>query len=152
MHVLAAVATSTTSWAIGYTIAIVVVLVVVALVVPILLLARSIGKEAGKINESLAGRAEHRGPGRAEHHDRVRRGHRRRAPAGTIQVGRLTMDRTHIDPGEPVVGRGHRRLRRRPRGRRAADDPGLLVRTIDRRVVEIRATLEQAAANTADTA
>ena len=40
MHVLAATSDSTTSWAIGYTIAIVVVLVVVALVVPILLLAR----------------------------------------------------------------------------------------------------------------
>jgi hypothetical protein len=53
MHVFAAVSDSTTSWAIGYTIAIIVVLVVVALVVPILLLARSIGQEAGKINDSL---------------------------------------------------------------------------------------------------
>jgi hypothetical protein len=44
---------STTGWAIGYTIGIIVVLVVVALVVPILLLARSIGREAADINDSL---------------------------------------------------------------------------------------------------
>ena len=53
MYILAATSDSTTSWAIGYTIAIVVVLVVVALVVPILLLAHSIGKEAKKIDDSL---------------------------------------------------------------------------------------------------
>jgi hypothetical protein len=53
MDVLAAASTSTTGWAIGYTITIVVVLVVVALVVPILLLARSIGNEATMINDSL---------------------------------------------------------------------------------------------------
>ncbi len=41
-------------WWLGYIIGIVVVLVVVALVVPILLLARSIGNEAPKINSSLA--------------------------------------------------------------------------------------------------
>jgi hypothetical protein len=53
-HVLAAAsATSTTGWWIGYTIGIVIVLVVVALVVPILLLARSIGDEAPKINAAL---------------------------------------------------------------------------------------------------
>jgi hypothetical protein len=46
-------ASSTTGWVIGYTIGIVIVLVVVALVVPILLLARSIGKEATMINDSL---------------------------------------------------------------------------------------------------
>ena len=56
--VLAAAGTSTTGWVIGYTIGIVVVLVVVALVVPILLLARSIGNEAPKINAALA-EAEH---------------------------------------------------------------------------------------------
>ena len=44
---------SNTGWAIGYTIGIVVVLVVVALVVPILVLARSIGNKAGKINAAL---------------------------------------------------------------------------------------------------
>ena len=53
MHLLAATSDSTTSWAIGYTIAIIVVLVVVALVVPILLLARSIGNQALQINDSL---------------------------------------------------------------------------------------------------
>ena len=47
MHLLAD-SSSTTSWAIGYTIAIVVVVVVVALVVPILLLAHAIGKQAGR--------------------------------------------------------------------------------------------------------
>jgi len=51
-HVLAA-GTSTTGWVVGYTIGIVIVLVVVALVVPILLLARSIGDEASKINDAL---------------------------------------------------------------------------------------------------
>src|SRR5258705_12980551 len=51
-HVLAA-GPSTTGWVVGYTIGIVIVLVVVALVVPILLLARSIGNEAPKINDAL---------------------------------------------------------------------------------------------------
>ena len=53
MHFLASTSTSTTSWAIGYTIAIVLVVVVVALVVPILLLAHSIGKVAKRIDDSL---------------------------------------------------------------------------------------------------
>ena len=52
MHVLAA-GTSTTGWVVGYTIGVVVVVVVVALVTPILLLARSIGEEAPKINDAL---------------------------------------------------------------------------------------------------
>jgi uncharacterized membrane protein len=52
-QVLAA-GTSTTGWVIGYTIGIVVVLVVVALVVSILLLARSTGDEASKINDALS--------------------------------------------------------------------------------------------------
>ena len=51
-HVLAA-GTSTTGWVVGYTIGIIIVLVVVALVVPILMLARSIGNEAPKINDGL---------------------------------------------------------------------------------------------------
>ncbi len=51
--IVLAASTSTTGWVVGYTIGIVVVLVVVALVVPILLLARSIGNEAPKINDSL---------------------------------------------------------------------------------------------------
>ena len=53
----AAAAAATTShfgWILGYTIGVVVVLVVVALVVPILLLARSIGNEAPKINDALS--------------------------------------------------------------------------------------------------
>jgi hypothetical protein len=41
-------------WVVGYTIGGVVVVVVVALVTPILLLARSIGSEAPKINAELA--------------------------------------------------------------------------------------------------
>ena len=40
-------------WYLGYGITVVVVLVVVALVVPILALARSIGKQAREINDSL---------------------------------------------------------------------------------------------------
>ncbi len=52
-HVLAA-GTSTTGWVVGYTIGIVIAGVVVALVVPILVLARSIGNEAPKINDALA--------------------------------------------------------------------------------------------------
>ena len=51
--VVLAAGPSTTGWVIGYTIGIIVVLVVVALVVPILLLARSIGNEAPKINAAL---------------------------------------------------------------------------------------------------
>lgn len=54
VHVLAAgTSTTTTGWVIGYTIGIFVVLAVVALVVPILVLARSIGDEAPKINDAL---------------------------------------------------------------------------------------------------
>ena len=51
-HIVAA-GTSTTGWVVGYTIGIVIVLVVVALVVPILLLARSIGRQAPEINNAL---------------------------------------------------------------------------------------------------
>ena len=52
-HILAAGSTTLAGWVIGYTIGIVIVLVVVALVVPILMLARSIGNEAPKINDAL---------------------------------------------------------------------------------------------------
>jgi len=45
--------TSTFGWILGYVIGGVIVLVVVALVWPILLLARSIGNEAPKINAEL---------------------------------------------------------------------------------------------------
>jgi hypothetical protein len=51
-HVLAA-GISNTGWVIGWVIGIVVVLAVVALVVPVLLLARSIGNAAPKINDAL---------------------------------------------------------------------------------------------------
>ena len=50
---VAAAGTSTAGWVIGYTIGIIVVLAVVALVVPILVLAKSIGDEAPKINDAL---------------------------------------------------------------------------------------------------
>jgi hypothetical protein len=53
-HVVLATGTSSTGWVVGYIIGIVVVLAVVALVVPILLLARSIGREAPKIDAELA--------------------------------------------------------------------------------------------------
>ena len=46
-------AESNTGWVIGYVIGIVVVLAVVALVVPILLLAKSIGGQAERINGGL---------------------------------------------------------------------------------------------------
>jgi hypothetical protein len=46
--------TSNFGWILGFVIGGVVVLAVVALVLPILLLARSIGDEAPKINDSLA--------------------------------------------------------------------------------------------------
>jgi hypothetical protein len=59
-HVTAAVRLAAASgspsnfgWTLGWIIGIVVVLAVVALVVPILLLARSIGEEAPKINSAL---------------------------------------------------------------------------------------------------
>jgi hypothetical protein len=52
-HVLAAASSSMTGWVVGWVIGLVVVVAVVALVVPILLLARSIGNQAPKINDSL---------------------------------------------------------------------------------------------------
>jgi hypothetical protein len=53
-HVLAAGGTvSDFGWILGFTLGGVIVLVVVALVVPILMLARSIGDEAPKINAEL---------------------------------------------------------------------------------------------------
>ncbi len=54
-HTFAAPASfSSFGWILGFTIGGVIVLVVVALVVPILLLAKSIGDEAPKINGELA--------------------------------------------------------------------------------------------------
>ncbi len=52
-HLVAAAGASHFGWTLGYVIGIVLVVVVVALVVPILLLARSIGDEAQKINGGL---------------------------------------------------------------------------------------------------
>ena len=55
-HVLIVAAADNTvpaGWVAGYVIGIIIVLVVVALVVPILVLARSIGNEAPKINDAL---------------------------------------------------------------------------------------------------
>ena len=121
----ALLAESNTGWAIGYVIGIAVVLVVVALVVPILLLAHSIGGEA-EHDQRQPHRVgpQHRGAGRAEHDDRVRRGDHGRAAPRPPEAGRLTMTlRTDLHAGEPVVGRGHRRLRRGAGGGRAAHDP-----------------------------
>jgi hypothetical protein len=53
-HLVAAAGSSHFGWVLGYVIGIVLVVVVVALVVPILLLARSIGDEAPKINAGLS--------------------------------------------------------------------------------------------------
>ena len=50
---VAAAGPSNFGWTVGWVIGVVVVLAVVALVVPILLLARSIGNEAPKINDAL---------------------------------------------------------------------------------------------------
>jgi hypothetical protein len=52
----------TTGWIIGYVIGGVVVVAVVALVVPIILLARSIGRQAPQINSSLTDAAAHTAP------------------------------------------------------------------------------------------
>jgi hypothetical protein len=49
-------------WVAGWIIGVVIVLVVVALVVPILLLARSIGNEAPKINDQLTKAVDHTAP------------------------------------------------------------------------------------------
>ena len=54
MHAHALAAGSSTGWVIGWTIGIVLVVVVAALVTVILLLAKSIGDEAPKINDALA--------------------------------------------------------------------------------------------------
>jgi hypothetical protein len=58
----AAGGTSNFGWILGFTIGGVIVLVVVALVVPILLLARSIGNEAPKINDALTEAVQHTAP------------------------------------------------------------------------------------------
>ena len=85
--VLAAAGTSTTGWVIGYTIGIVIVLVVVALVVPILMLARSIGNEAPKINDQLA---------KAVHNTAALGGLRTTIEHATIIIGGLQRGRTRL--------------------------------------------------------
>ena len=55
----ALIAAENTGWTIGYVIGVVVVLVVVALVVPILLLAKSIGGQAQRINAGLEDAVRH---------------------------------------------------------------------------------------------
>jgi hypothetical protein len=90
MHTQAVLAagTSTTGWVVGYTIGIVIVLVVVALVVPILLLAKSIGDEAPKINAALEDAVHNTAPlGGAAHHDRLRGDHYRRPAARPREAG-----------------------------------------------------------------
>jgi hypothetical protein len=61
-HLVAAAGTSHFGWVLGYVIGIVLVVVVVALVVPILLLARSIGDEAPKINAGLTDAVQNTAP------------------------------------------------------------------------------------------
>ena len=56
---LALLAESNTGWVVGYVIGIAVVVVVVALVLPILLLARSIGGQAERINNGLGDAVRH---------------------------------------------------------------------------------------------
>jgi hypothetical protein len=51
-----------TGWIIGYVIGGVVVVAVVALVVPIIMLARSIGRQAPRINSSLTDAVRHTSP------------------------------------------------------------------------------------------
>jgi hypothetical protein len=58
----AAAGPSNFGWTLGWVIGIVVVIAVVALVVPILLLARSIGAEAPKINAALTDAARNTAP------------------------------------------------------------------------------------------
>src|SRR5580693_3637843 len=122
-HVLAA-GYSTTGWVVGYTIGIIIVLVVVALVVPILLLARSIGNEAPKINDALTD---------AVHNT---------APLGALRttIEHALWTIANILGLVVVVA--------------VAALLSLLiylVKVIDRRVVTVRDTLNAAAANTADT-
>jgi hypothetical protein len=59
---LLAAGAGNTGWIVGWVIGIVVALAVVALVVPILLLARSIGNEAPKINAALTQAVHHTAP------------------------------------------------------------------------------------------
>jgi len=150
-HVLAA-GTSTTGWVVGYTIGIIIVLVVVALVVPILLLARSIGNEAPKINDALGEAVTNTAPLGALR-TTIEHDHHRRPAARPRQAGRITMNSVAMSSTEHNLWT-------------IANILGLvvvvavaallslliyLVKIIDRRVVAVRDTLKAAEANTADT-
>jgi hypothetical protein len=89
-YVLAQVAgnsTSTFGWILGYVIGGVIVLVVVALVVPILMLARSIGAEAPKINDELT---------KAVHNTAALGGLRTTIEHATIIIGGLQRGRARL--------------------------------------------------------
>jgi ATP/ADP translocase len=89
-HLLALAAGNTTSkfgWTLGYVIGIVIVLVVVALVVPILMLARSIGKEAPLINAQLT---------KAVHNTAALGGLRTTIEHATIIIGGLQRGRARL--------------------------------------------------------
>src|SRR5215475_12015115 len=120
--------TSTTGWVIGFTIGIVIVLVVVALVVPILLLARSIGNEAPKINDALTQAVHNTAPLGAlrttiEHATIIIGGLQRGAPGWEVSDGRSG----HVlDHAQPVADREHRRPGRGGRGGGPAEPAHLL--------------------------
>ena len=79
--------TSHFGWVLGYTIGIIIVLVVVALVVPILMLARSIGKEAPLINAELT---------KAVHNTAALGGLRTTIEHATIIIGGLQRGRARL--------------------------------------------------------
>jgi hypothetical protein len=90
-HTLPALAagtsTSTFGWILGYVIGGVIVLVVVALVVPILMLARSIGQEAPKIDAQLT---------KAVHNTAALGGLRTTIEHATIIIGGLQRGRARL--------------------------------------------------------
>ena len=90
-HALPALAagntTSTFGWILGYVIGGVIVLVVIALVVPILMLARSIGKEAQLINAEAT---------RAVHNTSALGGLRTTIEHATIIIGGLQRGRARL--------------------------------------------------------
>src|SRR5262249_24154181 len=129
-----ATGTSTTGWVVGYTIGIVIVLVVVALVVPILLLAKSIGDEAPKINDALEQAVHNTAPLGAlrttiDYAVTI---------IGGLQRGRATLGDDHpqcrhaLDRRPPLADRQHPRPRGGCRGRRPGE-PAHLAGAADRR-------------------
>src|SRR6266700_7741267 len=121
--------TSHTGWIVGYTIGIVIVLVVVALVVPILLLARSIGNEAPKINAALTRRCTT--PRRSARF--APRSSTPRSSSAACNAAAPGWEGNDAYPGyvlnraRPVGERDHRRLRGSA-GRRGAAEPAHLAR------------------------